>query len=269
MQLVELQNAWPTLEQQGVALFGVSYDGVETLAEFAQKRGITFPLLADNGSHVIRELGLLNEHLAQQHAVYGIVTRDFQHGVAYPGTFVLNEQGVIVEKHFEQSYRVRPNAQLFRAYAFGASGDMPSHAVRASAPGVEISAWVDVPTYRPYQQLQLHIELELPPGMRVYGEPVSQGYMPLRLQVEPLEGLTTGQIDMPAPRPFHVAGLDERFLVYTGSVRMTLPIMFTSNLGATTLVAELAFQTCTDTTCFPPASVRVELPLIGLDLIRD
>ena len=66
---MELQEAWTTLQQAGIALFAVSYDSVATLSAFADKHGITFPLLADEGSVTIRALGLLNEHLEQQHAV--------------------------------------------------------------------------------------------------------------------------------------------------------------------------------------------------------
>jgi hypothetical protein len=76
----------------------------------------------DQGSHTIGALGLLND----THAFYGIQTREDQQGVAYPGTFVLDEQGVVVDRRFEQSYRVRPTARLFEEFAFGASGEVPS-----------------------------------------------------------------------------------------------------------------------------------------------
>jgi peroxiredoxin len=270
VQLVELQHAWPALERRGVALFGVSYDSVETLAGFAEKRGITYPLLSDEGSHTIRALGLLNEHLAEQHAVYGIKMRDEHQGVAYPGTFVLDEQGIIVDKHFEQSYRVRPTAQLFEDYVFGANGNVPpSHAVHTRVDGVDIQAWTDSPTYRPYQQVRLQVQLALPAGVHAYGAPTPRDYTPLTLDVESRDGLTLGEIDLPAPHRFHMDGLDEEFLVYEGTFRMTVPMMLTSNLGSTSLGFELGFQTCTRTTCSPPISIHLELPLSGLDLIRD
>ncbi len=269
MQLVELQHAWPSLEHRGVALFAVSYDSVDTLAAFAEQRGISYPLLSDEGSHTIRALGLLNEHLAEQHAVYGITTREEQQGVAYPGTFVLDEEGLIVEKHFEQSYRVRPTAQLSEEYAFGATGSVAPHAVHTQLSGLELQAWTDSPTYRPYQQVRLHVQLAMQAGTHVYATPVPNGYTPLQLRVEPLEGLTAGAIDRPAPRSFHVEGVDDEFLVYEGTFRMTVPLMLTTNLGLTKLLLELAYQTCTKTTCFPPARIRLELALVGLDLIRD
>ena len=155
MQLVELQEAWGSLEEHGVAIFGISYDSVEILAAFAEKRGITYPLLSDEGSQTIRGLGLLNEeHLVEQHAFYGIQTRDDQRGVAYPGTFVLDDSGVVSGKLFEQSYRVRPTARIFEEYARGTSGatPFPADVLRASGPQLEVQVWTDAPTYRPYRK---------------------------------------------------------------------------------------------------------------------
>jgi len=51
---VELQGITKDLDARGIALFAISYDAVETLAAFAAKHGITYPLLADAGSRVIR-----------------------------------------------------------------------------------------------------------------------------------------------------------------------------------------------------------------------
>src|SRR5688572_22683615 len=93
-----------------MAVFAISYDSVDVLRAFTEKYGISYPLLSDEGSRIMRQLGLLNEHLAEQSAYYGIQLREHHAGTPYPGTFVLDERGVIVEKRFEQSYRVRPTA---------------------------------------------------------------------------------------------------------------------------------------------------------------
>ena len=47
--------------------------------------------------------------------------------------------------------------------------------------------------------------------------------------------------------PFTVAGLDESFLVYEGTVHGTLPFVLTQNLGPTTLRFRLRYQSCTET----------------------
>jgi len=269
VQLVELQDASGTLEAAGVVLVAISYDSVDTLSAFAEKRGITVPLLSDEGSHVIRELGLLNEHLAEQAAVYGLTPRDDQHGVAYPGTFVLDEHGIVLEKYFEQSYRVRPTARMVEEYAITATDEIPTSAVRASNDGLEVGAWTDAPTYHPYQQVRVHLNLSMTPDLHVYAAPAPDGYTPLRIHVESLDGLTVGELQLPTPRPFTIEGLDESFVVFEGTVRGMLPLMFTSNLGPTLLQIRLDYQACTATTCLPPSYVSFEVALTGLDVIRD
>ena len=42
----------------------VSYDPVPILADFAARRSITFPLLSDAGSAVIKQYGILNTTVA-------------------------------------------------------------------------------------------------------------------------------------------------------------------------------------------------------------
>ena len=85
----------------------MSYDPVETLAAFAATHRITYPLLSDHESAVIRRLGLLNEHVQADHAAYGIAPNPRHAGLPYPGAFALDTAGVVVEKRFHESYRVR------------------------------------------------------------------------------------------------------------------------------------------------------------------
>jgi peroxiredoxin len=269
VQLVELQDAWPDRLRGGFALFAISYDPVAVLAAFAEKRGITFPLLSDEGSATIRALGLLNERLTEQHAFYGINTRDNQQGVAYPGTFVLDRDGIITAKHFEQSYRVRPTAAVIRKLALAAKAEIPSDALAVESEGISVRAWTDAPTYRPYQQLRLHVRLDLPDGAHVFAPPVPEGYTSLCLRVDRIDELTVDPPELPDAQPFMVDGLDERLLVYEGSVEATIPLRITKNLGATQLRLRVAYQTCTQTTCFPPSEQQVLISLEGLDLIRD
>ncbi|HET6316256.1 MAG TPA: redoxin domain-containing protein, partial [Chloroflexota bacterium] len=205
---MELQKAWPELDAAGVAVFGLSYDAVDVLAAFAQKRGINFTLLSDVGSHGIRELGLLNEHVAEQHAFYGVAVRDEHNGVPYPGTFVLDENGVVTAKYFEQSYRVRPTAALFLQFALGSAGEHPPSQTVTDA-DLKIQAWTDAPTYRPYHQVRLHVRVDMPPGTHVLAAPVTEWYTPLQVEIEPMDELTVDAMQASAGHPFRVPGLDE------------------------------------------------------------
>ena len=94
---MELQRTLPDFARSGVAVFAISYDPVAVLTKFAETHGIQYPLLSDEGSQVIRRLGLFNEHVYEHHAVYGIPKRDMFWGVPYPGAFLLDEAGRILE----------------------------------------------------------------------------------------------------------------------------------------------------------------------------
>ncbi len=134
------------------------------LAAFAERHGITFPLLSDEGSGVIERLGLLNRHVAEQQAYYGMPVADRHRGIPYPGTFVLDEHGAVIDKQFEQSYRHRPPAALIRQHAQGSREDAAIGAVQAASEELQATAWLDSDVFRPYQRLRLHLLLRVAPS---------------------------------------------------------------------------------------------------------
>lgn len=264
---MELQQRQADFERAGIAVFAISYDAVDVLRTFADKFGITYDLLADEGSHTIRALGLLNQHIAEQHAAYGVKVRDEHYGVAYPGIFVLDERGAVAEKRFEQSYRVRLGGALLVEELVGDA--KPAVQATAEGEGVQIAAWLGSPTYRPWQKLRLNLALRIAPGLHVYGTPVPDGFTPLAVDLEPLEGLVSGPVELPAPRPFRVEGFDEDFVVHEGTVGATLPLAILGPNGDVTLGVRVRYQACSATICYPPSELRLELPLRGLELLRD
>lgn len=85
-QLEQLQGGAERLQAAGVQFAAISYDSPETLKGFADAKKITFPLLADQGSKVIQQFGLVNEAGKEG-------TR--QHLVAHPMTVLLDSKGVV------------------------------------------------------------------------------------------------------------------------------------------------------------------------------
>ncbi len=242
-------------------MFAISYDPADALGAFAAKYGIAYPLLSDEGSATIRRLGLLNEQVGEHHAFYGVPLREGVYGVPYPGTFILDEQGVVVEKRFEDSYRERETGAGILESAFGIETSVHGPEARADAEGVALRAYLDSDTYRSMQRLHLTVELALAPSLHVYAQPVPEGYVPLTVEVAPIDGLEVGELEGPTPRPFRVDGLDEAFVVYEGTVRLGVPLTFTQRGEDQTIVVTVRYQACTATECFVPAMVRLELPL--------
>ena len=104
--MVQLQKDLKEIEATGGQIVGISYDSVETLKRFADKGSITFPLLSDAGSKTIDAYGIRNE------AVPARVK-----GIPYPGTFVLDQKGVIRAKLFLEGYRGRHTVEaLVKAF---------------------------------------------------------------------------------------------------------------------------------------------------------
>jgi peroxiredoxin len=70
------------------------------LTKFADKRQITFPLLSDPESKTIIDYGLLNKE-----------AKGKIEGIPYPGTFLIDKDGVIRDKLFHEGYRKRHSTE--------------------------------------------------------------------------------------------------------------------------------------------------------------
>ena len=265
---MQLQGRAREFERAGTAIFGLSYDPVGVLAEFAAAHGITFPLLADVGSRTIRRLGLLNRHLVESAALYGKDVKPHDHGLPYPGTFVLDRDGLVVSKHFEPAYRVRPSP----FHLLAALGEAPpGAAVEAVAmtDQVRVRAWSGQDFYFPYEQLRINVEIDVAPGLHIYGHPIPAGYVPLSVELQPIDGLVAQPLQLPPPRPFRVGGLYSAFVVHEGAVRGSIDVSIQRPAGDVAVRISCRFQACSETVCHAPASVCLVLPLTGRDSIRD
>ena len=266
---MELQQRLPDFDRAGIRLFAVSYDAVAVLAHFAERFHITYPLLSDEGSHAIRALGLYNEHLLEQQQFYGREARPEQYGVPYPGIFRLDEQGIVVAKHFEQSYRVRPAPAGLLEDVRASTVSRFAVSQRVEHEGITLTAGLDSATYRPYEKHVLGVTIELAPGLHLYAAPVPEGSTPLEVEVEPFEGLELGAIDLPPAHPFQVAGVDEEFQVLEGTITGTVPFTIVPYQESVTLSVQVRYQACSETVCYPPSRAEFALSLRGVDLIRD
>ena len=96
MQLVQLQKELKSLKDAGVVVVGISYDPVEVLGKFATQQKIEFPLLSDPDHKTIEAYGLLNKE-----------AKGKSEGVPYPGTMILDKDGVIRAKLFFDGFAAR------------------------------------------------------------------------------------------------------------------------------------------------------------------
>lgn len=84
----------------GYGLAAVTYDPVATLARFAARDRIAYPLLADEGSRIIRAFDLLDAAPPEGSR---------WHGIARPMIVALDAEGAVTHRFSTEDYRDRPD----------------------------------------------------------------------------------------------------------------------------------------------------------------
>ena len=185
----------------------------------------------------------------------------------HPGVFVLDECGIVTNKRFYQSYRERETGAGLVEQALGIAA--PTHGAQAVADGevVTVAARLDSASYAFGQRLWLTVQCDIKPEYHLYGLPIPDGFVPLSIDLEPVDGLVVGEPIWPPRRAFEVAGLDEQFHVYEGEIRFALPLTFgmRTNAGTMELRGRVRFQACTADACLPPASLDFALTVEPID----
>ena len=87
------------IEKRGYRVAGLSYDSPEILETFTNKRHLTYTLLSDPKSEIIDRYNLRDPQYPPGNRAYG---------VPRPIIFVLDSQGVIKAKFFEDNFKYRP-----------------------------------------------------------------------------------------------------------------------------------------------------------------
>ena len=95
-----MQRDLKSIEAAGIQIVGISYDDTKALKTFSDRMKIAFPMLSDPGSQTIDAYHIRNK-----------AARGKAEGVPNPGTFILDQQGVIRAKLFLEGYRVRHSAE--------------------------------------------------------------------------------------------------------------------------------------------------------------
>jgi hypothetical protein len=260
---VQLQRLLPEFEAAGIAVFAISYDSTEVLAAFADEFGITYPLLSDAGSEVIRRYGILNTLIRPDESVFGI---------PYPGTYLTDEAGVVTEKVFYRYYRLRPSTMSILRDGFGvALTPESSPRAESSAPGVRLSVALGEDALVFQQRVPLYVTLDLDPGLHIYAPDCGGGMVGTTVTVTAPEGIAVEAATFPAGHLLRLEGAEEALLVLDGTVEIAVPLVSTRTDGeSVTLDIRVAYQACDDRQCFLPQdqSVRLEVPLQGLNRAR-
>lgn len=106
-QLIDLQKeAHAAIQAKGYELVSVSYDPVKKLSDFADLKGIKYPMLSDKSSEIIKAFDVLNEKYEPG---------DWAYGIPHPVVFITDTEGAIKAKLYEKGYKKRPPTEAILA----------------------------------------------------------------------------------------------------------------------------------------------------------
>jgi peroxiredoxin len=265
-QLIQLQAARERFEKHGIALAGISYDSVEILKYFSGRREIEFPLLSDPDSKIIRMYQVLNTEAVGPNA-----------GMARPGYFYIDSEGVIREKFFEAKYRERLTGNTLLSKLFPELGEEVSDTVQA--PHLQLSLGQSDRVAVPGNLVTLTAEVRLPPDVHVYA-PGTKGYKTIKLAIDALPEFEVRQTSYPTAKILYLPAIQERVPVFEGAFRIRQELKVNSMAefsgalpadGKTVAVkGKLEYQACDSKICFLPTAVPVEwqFQIVPLDRQR-
>ena len=254
---MELEKASDKFKAQGLGVAAISYDPPEILAHFSERMGgFRYPLLADPDSEMIRAFGILNRNVAEDHEFFGM---------ARPGTFVVDADGVVTAKYFEPGHRQRVTADSLLVREFGLGGGTR---MQIDTDHLKLTAYPAQDDARRGNRITLVMELELPPKMHVYA-PGVEGYRPVSVSVSEAPYLKVHDTVFPEPAVLHLPVIQESVPVFHGSVRILQDITLSPRLPGydqpevkeLEIAATFSYQACDDKVCYLPTELPVTFKL--------
>jgi AhpC/TSA family/Thiol:disulfide interchange protein DsbD, N-terminal len=252
--------------QKGLGVVVITYDTVAIVADFAKRNNITFPILADAQSKAIRDFGVLNTSVPEGH---------MWSGVPYPGTFIVDANGVVKSKYFEDAYQDRYAAPTILLREFGSVVGTRETSVNAKYLQMKYYASTDLA--RPDLRLTLAADFVLPPKMHVY-TPEVKGYIPIDLKLEDSPFYAAKPAEYPKGSLLMLPAINEIVPVYENQFRITQDVVLSpSNViqplldGDKTLKVRgsLRYQACDDKICYLPETLPLEWTLRLEPLTRE
>ena len=257
----------PAFEALGIRVLALSYDEPDALKDFQDAYGITYTLLSDPDSKVIRDYGILNTLIAEDdHPWFGI---------PFPGTYVTDSQGDITHKFFENNLvlRVGPE-ELLRAVDGEALIEFVGNPIapNADAADTQPKVFLEGQQLAPGVLRHLVCQIEVPEGRHLYADPAPEGMVSFTMTLDPQPKLVARELIRPMSEAHTVSGTGEVIRVHHGRVELRLPITANAPLTSATesamldLTGEVTWQTCDDEICDVPRRIQFEftVPVEGI-----
>lgn len=249
---MELQNKLSYFNANNIHPYAISYDSVDVLNAFAKKHTITYPILADVNSTVIRAFDIFNHLVPKDHHWYG---------VPFPGTYMVDTNGIVIDKSFYANYAIRDSVARMLQKTF----QIDSRGVTVQTlenDDLKARAYLSSDTMRRGQVQTFTLDITLKNNRHIYAPHVTGGYVPTSLTFNPVEDVTFGTVSF--PEPIHKILLGENVPVYEKHIRLTTTVQSQKRENFT-ISAHLNYQACDDKDCYLPQKLTIELPITYLE----
>jgi len=136
--------------------------------------------------------------------------------------------------------------------------------VQAKRPRVELTTAIDTTPIRAGASVRLLLKVRLPVGVHVQSDkPRDPSLIPTVLTVKPPAGLTLDRIVYPPPTDLAQAGRSQPLAVFGSefTIELQLSLAAGAPTGEFIVPAQLRYQACDASVCYPPARAEVQWTL--------
>ena len=223
-QLVQLQKSLSELREAGYEVFAISNDKVELLAEFAEQHDITFSLLSDEDSTVIHAFGIMNTLIRPDEGKHMR-----WYGIPYPGTYITDEAGIVVDKDFHQHHARRLSGRGLLHRVLGTLPEQHADAPETISEGNEVTLTTSLvdPTLMLEVISVLVCRLHIAGSRHIYAPGAPEAFTPASLQFHG-ERNHFGQPAWPQAQQLKMTDLNILVPAYEQEVTMSVPVTATS-----------------------------------------
>lgn len=197
-------------------------------------------------------------------------------GMARPGYFFIDPNGVIREKFFEAKYRERLSGNNVIAKLFPELGQEVTATVEA--PHLQLAVGQSDHTTFPGERVTLTAEIKLPPDVHVYA-PGAKDYKPVNLAIDAPVAWRLQPAVYPHSKVLFLPVIKERVPVFEGAFHISQDLQvptaaaFSGSLGADgkafTITGKLSYQACDSKICYLPTSIPVQWQVQVIPLDRQ
>src|ERR1022692_1649700 len=284
------------LRRAGLGLAAISYDSQGVLSEFAKRKSITFPLLSDHESEVIRAYGVTDRKY-RKGAELDVNTEQLYldptgnvpvFGLSYPAVFVLARDKRVKWRFVSEGSELRLTGAAILEEAVGGIAD--ENRTSVSSGNIPVTASATNRSVGLGNRIRIAVELTIPKGFHVYSPEVGGDYKGVSWQMDPTDCLEMGEPSYPKPEWLVMQSSNEKLPVYEGLLRISREVIVKPALRATDpslfkrftdrcvdstsqiqTSGTLKFQACDDRLCYPTQTVRPQwkLQFFGPDRQRS